>query len=742
MSWAFLVWFAFLLPAFSEASNTIEVKEVLVSTVFDKMVLNGSSGECGWKCTFNASDYVLFGNKTRHLVSIDGRLFKIRVRYELKVDDKCIKQTPRSSNLRGTKQWQVRLIKAANEDVPSFLGNALKNFSTFIEKEFLYTVNVSCTQSQFGANIPATSRKRYRELPLDDFQETILRLTHLGSLGNMCRAKEENNNQQSCIKISEMKYERAESWLYGAMFWFLIIFAYISPAVVGLYCATEVTHKGIRHIIVNGASPVGFRSLIGNYFFSTDHTTWNMAKRFIMHVFVLPIPFLLLALFVEYLLYNNVLPRQNSLSVSHLLHPFKILCYSCYCIHAFYLYLVVEKPIATSSCVVYPHHTLTTFCFASYLFASMCNRIFIIFVVPFEFIKDGHAMRPPCLTFTGYVWFIIRLLFRLLKSMCSFIPFIAFMVFTVYFGGFWCGVMFFVPISTLCRPACLSLLCLKDSNFYALFSLTVVQVVVALLDICISFLAVLGGLFVLKSAALGLLLIFQIAVTVVYSEENLPFVACLVLVSYYSWSSYSSFTNKYQDLAVALYHKQHPVREQRALHKNPDDNEDNESLLARYCNKTGQWDTENYDLRRIPKELFNMACTELMPVRENTRKLVSKVTSCLIFLFLVLLFTILLEANALKKTLVMFFAGLVPRIITFYFDKSRKTNVNLDTLPTDVLMYGESTFFTDQTQGNRPAGRELDEQLNVGIGVFNLLTFTVLFCLFLNMAENMGCSWN
>ena len=51
-----------------------------------------------------------------------------------------------------------------------------------------------------------------------------------------------------------------------------------------------------------------------------------------------------------------------------------------------------------------------------------------------------------------------------------------------------------------------------------------------------------GGLFTFLSLFVLLL-----------SEEGLPYVACLVLVLYYLWSSYNSFTDKYQDLALELF---------------------------------------------------------------------------------------------------------------------------------------------------------------------------------------------
>ena len=107
------------------------------------------------------------------------------------------------------------------------------------------------------------------------------------------------------------------------------------PAVVCLYSATQDSLDGICQLNVEGPSPVGFRSLIGNYFFSTEYTIWHRARKFFMHVVLLPITFLAPAILVEYLLNQNFLPTQNILGISQIVRPFRILCYCCFCWNAF-----------------------------------------------------------------------------------------------------------------------------------------------------------------------------------------------------------------------------------------------------------------------------------------------------------------------------------------------------------------------------------------------------------------------
>ena len=50
-----------------------------------------------------------------------------------------------------------------------------------------------------------------------------------------------------------------------------------------------------------------------------------------MRVILLPIPFLVPALYVEYLLYQNALPQQTSVKeTTYLFRPFRMVCYGCY----------------------------------------------------------------------------------------------------------------------------------------------------------------------------------------------------------------------------------------------------------------------------------------------------------------------------------------------------------------------------------------------------------------------------
>ena len=169
--------------------------------------------------------------------------------------------------------------------------------------------------------------------------------------------------------------------------------------------------------------------------------------------------------------------------------------------------------------------------------------------------------------------------------------------------------------------------------------------------------------------------------TSLFSVENLAFVICLILASYYLWGVYNSFTHKYLELAILVsnYHDQltnHDITQRKKQRK------------------TGI----------IPKELFNMVCEELMPIRENTRERVFKAMLHLIFLFDVFTLVVLSDGTPLTKCFLSSLAGLLPGLITFYFDRRKQINfytpLNKERVREIIETYNKSTL-NYLTQGQR-----------------------------------------
>jgi len=98
------------------------------------------------------------------------------------------------------------------------------------------------------------------------------------------------------------------------------------------------------------------------------------------------------------------------------------------------------------------------------------------------------------------------------------------------------------------------------------------------------------------------------AFVLLLSEESLPFVACFVLVLYYFWSSYSSFTNKYQDLGLAVF-------KHYKSYKKSQDIQVTDMTLNTDSAQNAAGNQNN--VMKILKELFHTACEELMPLSEK-----------------------------------------------------------------------------------------------------------------------------
>lgn len=177
--------------------------------------------------------------------------------------------------------------------------------------------------------------------------------------------------------------------------------------------------------------------------------------------------------------------------------------------------------------------------------------------------------------------------------------------------------------------------------------------------------ATLGSLWLVRFASVGILITLLSVFVLVLSEERLPFVACFGLPLYYLLSSYSSFTSKYQDLALAIF-KQYKSYKKSRHGQVTDLTINTDSLLENTQNAADNKDNE----LKIPQKLFYMACEQLMPVRESFCLLILKVTIIVSFVFLVLLLTILLNASAtpVMRALIAFLTGSFPKIVAIYMD--------------------------------------------------------------------------
>ena len=167
-----------------------------------------------------------------------------------------------------------------------------------------------------------------------------------------------------------------------------------------------------------------------------------------------------------------------------------------------------------------------------------------------------------------------------------------------------------------------------------------------------------GAFELLLLAAYGALNTFVDVFLLSFSEEHVPYVACSVFVLYYIWSSYSSFTKEYQELALALYDCYKDSK--RTQLQDVPFTSDQLPKLTRNTD-----DLENVIV--IPKELFEMACEEHSPLR-GVCKLILKITAIVSIVFIVfsLAMVFRFDTTPLMKTLLTFLTLESPKIVAIY----------------------------------------------------------------------------
>ena len=592
---------------------------------------SGRQFQCRWSCQIVESDLV---NITQTIVVTEERKLSLAFHYEKILDGDCVNRATRNSNENATEYWQVWSV---NNTAFSGIGsNVIKSFSALIQASFEDQVKALCRfrkTNSTGKETLSTPREHL---------ENILRST-VRSLGEDCDAQSDND-VQPCIQISEFNHsaQRKDFILHCLIIAFVNAFVYIGPAVVCLYSATQDTRDGICQVNVEGPSPVGFRSLMGNYFFSTEYTMWHRARKFFMHVFLLPMPFLAPTILVEYLLYQNLLPAQNMLGIRRTVGPFRILCYGCLCLNAFYLHVLRGKPTDNERpCDEVgelpqrvSRHLRIVGSDLRFLFSTIC----VTFLIPISAV---------CVTSFPI---IVRFFYT---------PFSLVLVSVVILYGFLSFLMTIImsyPIAAVLATRGWNV-DLFPGGFYVCILFSLLNF---LLNFLLSWLPTLCAMVMLKSAAVGTLISFQLAAAFVFSKHNLPFVVCCVAFSYFLWISYRSFTRKYQDIAVKLYEYYDLLAD---------------SASNRAFSMTNFWEdiysrTPDYvHVKRIPKELFDMACNELIPIRKGIHKLVVKTTLSTIFIFVIFSFTMSMNA---------FLAGTFAMIVNVYLDRRKTCNLNLE----------------------------------------------------------------
>ena len=487
---------------------------------------------------------------------------------------------------------------------------------------------------------------------------------------------------------------------------------YYLPALLCIFSPTVGRKNGIPYILLQGAGPISLRGFLGNKLFNMDRSIFRFtsrchkAKKIFFGVLFMVIPFLLLApaLFVA-----NLTPFKVPYCHFNLTHPFVVVCIICYFLHVVYssLFLMIRQATAEerpcyfcrqlssnpSCCVgilprrIISHMRLQPLIVVECLksFVRGLNKYFRIIIRIWKASTSWVICVPSVTILLLVVPFVIALLLLAYLTKCLFFLYCT------------------CPLSIVDQDNLfdVSPMRLWDHLKGCISNFGIRDIVRRLCLMVGLSLVLLGAIFLGLFVSLGVLLTFFLAFTMIllFPEQSLPIVACILLICYYLWSIYNSFVNKYHDLSLIIFD----------FYKSEKDQISSEEL----CSEGSTNFTDDRDIvLKIPKDLFDMACEELWPVREAVCLLLLKVILIFTFIFLIFYLSMKLDIDVrpLAKTVLAFVMGLIPKIFLAYFDGNRHKRIEAlavkETVPKIIQKYlkrfndGQSNLGADHQEAS------------------------------------------
>ena len=640
-----------------------------------------SDTRCGWDCIITESDF----SKGCDPVSTKKRLVKFNVIYDLFVNSKCLNQT--SYKPYGTFTDNYTVWIPAN--------NTLNSFSHGIIGIWNFLLNC--------------------------FEEGEIRgFCNLGPERPTILASPTDLRTEAATTIDEKGYELVTQTPWRKVGIHLLILlswvcSYYIPALLCLFSPTLVMESGIRHIVLEGASPVSIRALIGNNVFFKDcstvaYTWYQKGEMFIVRLLFMAFLILLIAPGITAF---NITP--GFIDIPNFSHPFMSVCVTLYlikwvdclffypagvspevrnCIYCMACHEFKSNPGGACLCVDLPQLILNHIKIQPLILAEFWSLFSVGLQIYFQGI---FLLWKGCARWIIRVCLVLVLLptfpFALILSLL-----VLLVISLVSLGPA-------TPNVLISREALLLKMHIRSSMFVRLPAVLKISVVFTA-EMCVFWLAFLGGYCLLVSASMGFLLTLLLGLNMLllFPEKSLPFVACFLLFCYYLFSNYSSFTDRYHDLSLTIFN----------CYKKQTDQISQEEVDINTTNNCSD-DKHNGGGVKIPKELFDMACEELKPVRESLSLLVFKVVFIASFLYVAFYLTMQLDfgVKPLAKTVVAVLIGLFPKIlISKYFEGERQKQVEAliieEKAPKIVEAYLNSVLRANEGQENSP-GADTDE---------------------------------
>ena len=448
---------------------------------------------------------------------------------------------------------------------------------------------------------------------------------------------------------------------------------YYLPALLCIFSPTVDRENGIPYILLQGAGPFSLRGFLGNKLFDMDGSIFRFssrchkAKKIFFGVLFMVIPFLLLAppLFVA-----NMTPYKVPYCHFNLTHSFVIVCIIFYFLRVFCSSLFLIN--ASRPC----HFCLKFSSNSSSCFGILPRRIIshmrlqppIVVECSKSFVRGlKNYFSNIIKIWKGSTSWVIGVPLVTIRFLV--VPFATALLLLAYLTKCLCFLYFTCPLS----------IAVQDNSFYispmrswdrfkrCISNLDIRDTVRRLCLMVGLFLVSLGAVFLSLFVSVGILLTFFLAFTMIllFPEEILPIVTCILLICYYLWSIYSSLANEYHDLSLIIFD----------FYKRESDCQISSEELCTEGSTNSTDDRDN--VLKIPKDLFDMACEELQPVSEAVCLLLLKVILISTFIFLTFYISMELDIDArpLAKTVLALCTGLIPKIFLAYFDGNRHKRI-------------------------------------------------------------------
>ncbi|CAH3148901.1 unnamed protein product [Porites lobata] len=292
-----------------------QLGESLSHSTDEEHSLDGFSSDtrCGWDCIITESNF----GKECDPVFTRKRLIKFNVIYDLFVNTKCLNQT------------------------------SYKTFGTFTD-DFYVWIPANNTLSSFSRGIKG-------------MWDLFFRCLEEGEIRGFCNlepgrpttlASPTDLRTEAANTIEEKGYEliTKNPWPHVVrvlLIWLSIVCTYYIPALLCLFSPTLVMESGILYIVLEGASLVSIRALVGNNVFfkdcSTVASTWYQTGK-IFVVRLLFIAFLILLIAPGSIVFN-ITPGFSY--ILYLTHPFMRVCVTLYFIKAVCSLLFYRAVVST-----------------------------------------------------------------------------------------------------------------------------------------------------------------------------------------------------------------------------------------------------------------------------------------------------------------------------------------------------------------------------------------------------------